>query len=955
MTYDSNFNVKVYLNGILVSTGTSVNPLGFYGQVHIGHYLNWGNHYFQGRIDEVLVWNRPLSPEEVTRVFSGEHPVQDSTPPSTPQGLTVGNVTENQLSLFWSPSSDIESGVAYYNIYRNNETLKIGQINTPSYVNGGLTPGHTYTYEVSAVNGVGLESARSLPVSATTLADTTAPVISNLTISSITSTSATITWNTNEPSTSGVDYGTSAYDLSSESLDMTTNHSITLTNLNPGMLYHFRVRSSDIAGNTAFGEDSTITTLSLPPIPGGIPGGPILIISRASNPFSQFYAEILRTEGFNEFNLLDISVITATVLRDYDIVLLGEMPLNPDQVAMFGDWVNAGGNLIAMRPDKLLAGLLGLVDLASTLSNGYMLTDTSKEPGHGITASTVQYHGTADRYNLNGASSIASLYSDSSTPLSNPAVSLRSVGTNGGKAAAFTFDLARSIVYTRQGNPAWVGQKRTGATVHPVGSVDLFYGAAAFDPQVDWVNREKIAIPQADEQQRLLANLILHMNLEKRPLPRFWYFPRGKKAVVIMTGDDHEGSGTSARLNAYLGYSPSGCVVDNWECVRSSSYLFPRSTTLTDAQAVAYTMQGFEIALHVDTGCNNWTPTSLEYYYSNQLATFSSAYPGIPASSTGRTHCVAWSDWATQPKVQLRHGIRLDTNYYYWPDFWVGNRPGFFTGSGLPMRFADLDGTLIDVYQATTQMTDQSGQTYPFTIDSLLDKALGAEGYYGAFTTNIHNDSSISDPIANAIVNSAISRSVPVVSARQMLQWLDSRGSSSFGSVQWDGNVLSFNVSVTSGANGLEVMIPAQIGSKSVVGLTCGGAPLPYRREVVKGVDYAIFASMNSNFQAVFGLDTDPPIISNVSVGSITFSSSVIGWSTNEPADSLVEYGVVSGVYPNSSALIPDLDSSHSIPLSGLSSATKYFFRIHSRDGGETRVFRKNTPSRPPSTGCRAV
>ena len=36
-----------------------------------------------------------------------------------------------------------------------------------------------------------------------------------------------------------------------------------------------------------------------------------------------------------------------------------------------------------------------------------------------------------------------------------------------------------------------------------------------------------------------------------------------------------------------------------------------------------------------------------------------------------------------------------------------------FTGSGMPMRFADLDGTMIDVYQAATQMTDESGQTLP--------------------------------------------------------------------------------------------------------------------------------------------------------------------------------------------------------------------------------------------------
>ena len=37
-------------------------------------------------------------------------------------------------------------------------------------------------------------------------------------------------------------------------------------------------------------------------------------------------------------------------------------------------------------------------------------------------------------------------------------------------------------------------------------------------------------------------------------------------------------------------------------------------------------------------------------------------------------------------------------------------------------------------------MTDESGQTYPFTPNTLLDRALGSQGYYGAFTANLHTD-----------------------------------------------------------------------------------------------------------------------------------------------------------------------------------------------------------------------
>ena len=318
---------------------------------------------------------------------------------------------------------------------------------------------------------------------------------------------------------------------------------------------------------------------------------------------------------------------------------------------MFGDWVNAGGNLIAMRPDADLSALLGLTGTGQTLSNGYMLVDTSTQLGSGIVGQTIQFHGTADRYTLSGAASIAALYSDPSTATSNPAVTLRSVGSNGGQAAAFTYDLARSVVYTRQGNPAWAGDERDGQD-GPIRSDDLFYGAKAGDVQPDWVNLDEVSIPQADEQQRLLAKLVTQMNLDKTPLPRFWYFPKGLKAVVVMTGDDHASGGTAGQFDNFKAASPSGCSVDDWECVRSTSYVFPDSP-LTNAQAAAYQADGFEIGVHVNTGCANFTPSSLESNFADQIADWSARYTSIVASAdTGRDdrHDLwmrLWIPWCT--------------------------------------------------------------------------------------------------------------------------------------------------------------------------------------------------------------------------------------------------------------------------------------------------------------------
>jgi hypothetical protein len=190
------------------------------------------------------------------------------------------------------------------------------------------------------------------------------------------------------------------------------------------------------------------------------PGGPILIITSPTSTFGAYYGEILRNEGLNAFATADIGSVTATTLASYDVVVLAKAALTPAQLTMFTNWVNGGGNLIAMAPDAQLAPLLGLTVTGTTLSEGYLLINTASAPGSGLVGQTMQYHGTADRYALNGATSVATLYSNATTATTNPAVSIRATGT--GSASAFAYDLATSVVYMRQGNPAWAAQERDG-------------------------------------------------------------------------------------------------------------------------------------------------------------------------------------------------------------------------------------------------------------------------------------------------------------------------------------------------------------------------------------------------------------------------------------------------------------------------------------------------------------
>jgi hypothetical protein len=777
-----------------------------------------------------------------------------------------------------------------------------------------------------------------------TAADTVAPTLSNRAPSAGASgvaTATAVTASFSEPVTastvvmtltgpSGAIAGTTAYDATTATATLTPSAALAYSTTYTATVSGAR----DAAGNQMTPVTWTFTTASEPPPPTDQgPGGPVLVIKSSASGaggFTPFLTEVLRTEGLNEFATTDLSAVTASTLSQYDVVLLGQTPLTAAQVSMFTTWVDGGGNLVAFRPDKQLAGLLGLTSTAGTLAEGYLKVDTTSSPGAGITNQTIQYHGTADQYTLNGARAVATLYSNATTATAGPAVSLVSVGSSGGQAAAFSFDLAQSLVYTRQGNPAWDGQERDGAG--PIRSDDLYFGGSS----TDWVNLSKVAIPQADEQQRLLANLVGAMDLDKKPLPKFWYFPRSLKAVVVATGDDHANGGTAGRFDQYAANSPANCAVDDWQCARYTSYVYPDSP-LTNAQASTYQSRGFEVGLHVTTACLDYTPNTLAGFYTTQLSSWRAKYASVQGPVTNRVHCLVWSDWAGEPTTETANGIRMDTTYYYWPGSWIADRPGFMTGSGMPERFSGKSGGLIDVYQAATQMTDESGQSYPFTINTLLDNAVGSLGYYGAFTANMHTDNA-TEYASDQMLISAQSHGVPLVTAKQLTTWLDGRNASSYSGLSWAGNNLSFTVNVGTGANGLTGMVPTLgPGGRALTTLTRAGSAVSFTKTTVKGVEYAMFTAAAGAYVAAYGTAPAAPAVTATVLSAESTSADVTLGGTTAGQTTIV-YGT-NAAQPSAKVVDGTQAAERTVQLDGLQPGTTYWYRVRvTAPGGKTTV-----------------
>jgi len=95
----------------------------------------------------------------------------DNTPHPVPAGCAAQAIDYKTITLRWNAAPN----VSYYVLYRNG--VKIGPTWDTAYVDKGLQELTGYSYQVSAVNMLGTEGAKSSAVSATTPADNMAPVI----------------------------------------------------------------------------------------------------------------------------------------------------------------------------------------------------------------------------------------------------------------------------------------------------------------------------------------------------------------------------------------------------------------------------------------------------------------------------------------------------------------------------------------------------------------------------------------------------------------------------------------------------------------------------------------------------------------------------------------------------------------------------------------------------------
>ncbi|HSW75197.1 MAG TPA: DUF4082 domain-containing protein [Candidatus Saccharimonadales bacterium] len=612
---------------------------------------------------------------------------------------------------------------------------------------------------------------------------------------------------------------------------------------------------ADYAVDVDFTTSYVAPTITQPTPRSGTQGsGSVLVLTDPNNHFSDNYCSaILQTKGIACASTDTGNLTTASVLSPYHTVLLADgAPLTSTQIGLINTWASGGGNFIAMRPADNLDSLLGIGNRSNILPDAYIKVDNTQTPGQGIDGQSLQYHGIADEHALAGARAVATLYSDASTTTSFPAVTTKTVGS--GTASAWMFDLARSVVYTREGNPGLAGQSTTSPGYSGYPRVPDRFG-------LGYLDSTKVAVPQADLQVSLLANQI---ETTQYPVPMKWSFPSYKidanhpngllKAAFVLTGDDHA-SGSSQTLTRFKNEttaSPAGCTVVAWTCIRSTSYAYPGA--FSDSDVKPYTDAGFEVSPHVaDSGncASNWTTqAALDNIVNAAFSAWQKSYPTISSAYppiTQRFHCYGvWNDYATVAKEEAAHGLTADMNSACWPNSLFNVGQCLYTGSGLPQNIADSDGTLTGVNQFATQATDEN----PTTVDqnalnTLITNATGTNGYYGYFTVLAHLDNQdISNRTETAVLNVAAANDVPVISGAQAQTFWAGRSATTVSSPTYGTSTVTF--SVTNPVANLLMLQPIKYGTKTLSTIKVGATTVAFGSQTISGVSYAVFPAASA-------------------------------------------------------------------------------------------------------------
>ncbi len=196
--------------------------------------------------------------------------VFDTTPPVITD-IVSASLLPTEATVAWVTNELAVSHFRYGTTTSYGSTVTLGTggalVHVATMLN--LSPATTYYYCIDATdlfNNTSDSCGHSFTTAIEVVqADTNPPTILTVSVSPVTTTSAGISWTTDQVANGYVEYGTTMnYGTTvNASSDYAPAHSVTLSSLLPNTTYHYRITSHDGIGNTAYTPDETFTTAAL--------------------------------------------------------------------------------------------------------------------------------------------------------------------------------------------------------------------------------------------------------------------------------------------------------------------------------------------------------------------------------------------------------------------------------------------------------------------------------------------------------------------------------------------------------------------------------------------------------------------------------------------------------------------------------------------------------------------
>jgi hypothetical protein len=275
--------IRILNNSIIRNTSSGVGIS--MGTTFI-HAITTGNIFEDIRVEGNILWTKSSAPPQSEFIRAMSNDIFAFNKLTVKNNIILSNglqdpASDAALQVRYSKSSLISgntlrrvvNGLSFIGTQGTNITANTAEATSFAYVYSYALGNNTLRQNYYLGNPTSVIYYEEAPVASDSVhppttppPDTTQPIISNISVTDLRQRAVTITWQTDEPTTTEVQYGLDPTHLKSTypRAPLTFSHSITLANLAPKTRYYFRIKAIDKAGYVARSSRQAFETLPLP-------------------------------------------------------------------------------------------------------------------------------------------------------------------------------------------------------------------------------------------------------------------------------------------------------------------------------------------------------------------------------------------------------------------------------------------------------------------------------------------------------------------------------------------------------------------------------------------------------------------------------------------------------------------------------------------------------------------